>query len=86
MQRPRHPLTDDRFELPSDILEPTEFPPEIDPIVAEADPSDYFRWLRYLSGAEPVQIGGSPFRFMRGTRTSGTATKRRSTCTSASST
>ncbi len=64
MRRPRLPLRSDRFELPSDILEPTEFPPEIDPIVAEADPSDYFRWIRYLSGADPVEIGGTPFRFM----------------------
>jgi hypothetical protein len=64
MQRPLLPLPVDRFELPSDILEPTEFPAEIDPIVAEADPTDYFRWIRYLSGADPVEIGGTPFRFM----------------------
>jgi hypothetical protein len=45
-------------------LRATSFDPLVDAIAAAADSAAYFPWIRRLSGAEPVTVGGSSVTFV----------------------
>jgi hypothetical protein len=64
IRSPRFRSDPDRQMWPSDVVEPITFPSAIDPIVAEADPTAYMSWIRFLAGADPITIDGQSIRLM----------------------